>query len=171
MPKLTRDKYIVYIDASFGGETPQWFKIGKSLSSLATELNPDVSVEKNILGETFVTDNGYSPQTTVEPYYANTDDAIYEKILDIALNRKTGDACRTKIMEVVVSGSGDTGAAGRHRAWVEDVIVKPTSFGGDTSGVAIPFDVYFDGNRQEGDVDYAGDYRTSEPTFVDRTGA
>ena len=162
MAKLTRGRYIVYIDANFGTGTPDWFKVGKSLTSLTVELNPDVTIERDILDEVSATDNGYSPQTSVDPYYANPDDKIYDKILDIAMNRKTGDDCKTSIMEVVVED--DT--AESHKAWTEDILVKPTSTGGDTAGFAIPYDVYFGGKRKEGTVTYSNDdYKSGTPTF------
>ena len=168
MAKLTRGKYIVYIDASFGGETANWFKVGKSLSSLAVELNPDVSTERNIFDEVYATDNGYTPQTSVDPYYANPDDAIYTKIRDIAMNRLTGDECRTKIMEVIIENDESP----TYSAWTEDVLVKPTSTGGDTAGFSIPFDVYFDGNREEGTVAYSGGtYKNGTPAFTSKIGA
>lgn len=163
MAKLTRDRYIVYIDASFGEGEENWYKVGKSLSSLDVELNPDVSTERNIWDETYATDNGYTPQTSVDPYYADPDDEIYEKILDIAMNRKTDGDCRTKIMEVVVADD----AADTHKAWVEDILVKPTKTGGETAGFSIPFDVYFDGNRKEGTVAYTGGtYKNGTPKFT-----
>lgn len=163
MAKLTRGRYIVYIDASFGDGEEKWYKVGKSLSSLDVELNPDVSTERNIWDETYATDNGYTPQTSVDPYYADPDDEIYEKILDIAMNRKTDGDCRTKIMEAVISD--DT--ADTHKAWVEDILVKPTKTGGETAGFSIPFDVYFDGNRQEGTVTYTGGtYKNGTPKFT-----
>ena len=162
MGKLTRGKYIIYLDASFGGSSPQWVKIGKSLSSLTVELNPDVSTERNILDEVYATDNGYTPQTSVDPYYANPDDAIYAKIRDIAMNRLTGDACRTKIMEVLMDEESEISG----KAWTEDVLVKPTSTGGDTAGFAIPFEVYFDGDRKEGQVEFEGSYKTGDPVFT-----
>lgn len=168
MAKLTRGRYIVYIDASFGSGEPQWFKVGKSLSSLAVELNPDVTTERNIFDEVYATDNGYTPQTSVDPYHANPDDAIYEKIRDIAMNRLVGDACRTKIMEVIVED--DEGSS--HSAWTEDVLIKPTSTGGDTAGFAIPFDVYFDGGREEGTVAYTGgNYKNGTPSFTANSAA
>ena len=168
MAKLTRGRYIVYIDASFGSGDPVWFKVGKSLSSLAVELNPDVSTERNILDEVSATDNGYTPQTSVDPYHANPDDAIYEKIRDIAMNRLVGDECKTRIMEVIVEDDEATS----HSAWVEDVLIKPTSTGGDTAGFAIPFDVYFDGNREEGKVSFTGgDYKKGTPEFTANSAA
>lgn len=168
MSKLTRGRYIIYIDASFGGETPIWFKIGKSLSSLTVDLNPDVSTDKNIFDEVYATDNGYTPQTSVEPYHANPEDEIYEKIRDIAMNRRVGDVCRTKIMEVIIEDE----EASTHSAWTEDILVKPTSTGGDTAGFAIPFNVYFDGGREEGEISYSGgNYKTGTPTFTANSAA
>ncbi len=163
MAKLTRGRYIVYIDASFGSGEPQWFKVGKSLSSLSVDLNPDVTTERNILDEVSATDNGYTPQASIDPYHANPDDAIYEKIRDIAMNRLVGDACRTKIMEAII----EDGEGSSHSAWTENVLVKPTSTGGDTAGFAIPFDVYFDGGREEGTVAYTGgNYKNGTPAFT-----
>lgn len=163
MSKLTRGRYIIYIDASFGGDTPEWFKIGKGLTSLQVDLNPDVTVERDITDEVSATDNGYTPQASIDPFYANPEDAIYEKIRNIAMNRLTGDACKTKIMEVIVDDEESTS----YPAWTENILVKPTSTGGDTTGFAIPFDVYFDGGRKEGTVTYTGGtYKTGTPEFA-----
>lgn len=168
MAKLERNRYIVYIDASFGGETPNWFKIGKNLTGFTVELNPDTSSEKNIWLETYTTDNGYAPSASVDTYYANPEDAIYDKLFEIAMDRLTGDACKTKIMEVVVEND----EAEAYSAWTEDIIVKPTSTGGDTSGFAIPYSISFDGGRERGKVSYdAGGYMKGTPSFTPNTGA
>ena len=45
---------------------------------------------------------------------------------------------------------------------MEDVIVKPQSYGGDTAGVSIPFEISFNGNRQEGTVTIT----SGVPTFT-----
>ena len=146
--KLERKALAHYLDSSFGGTAPAWFLLGSDLEELSVELNPDVESVENILGETSVRDNGYEPSTTVDPYYANPEDAIYPKLRDIALERKKGDACKSKILEVIIE---DTEAQ-THLAFQEDVIVKPTSYGGGVEGVAIPFDVHFAGNRKKGTV-------------------
>ena len=146
MAKLERKAYATYIDASFGGVSPIWFLIGKDIEDMSVELNPDLETRKNIIGETTVVDNGYEPSMTADPYYANPDDAIYEKIKDIAMKRLQGDACKTKILEVIVDPEDE----GTHEAYTENVIVKPNSYGGDTSGFAIPFSINFDGGREEG---------------------
>ncbi len=66
------------------------------------DLGPDTATVKNILDETDVNDNGYEPSLSVETYYANTEDAIYEKIKSIALDRLVGDDCKSKYLEVLI---------------------------------------------------------------------
>lgn len=158
MAKLERKALAHYLDSTFGGEAASWFLLGADIEELSVELNPDVETVSNILGETSIRDNGYEPSTTADPYYANPDDAIYEKIRDIALERQKGDACKTKILEVIIEDTKETS----YLAFIEDVVVKPTSYGGGTDGVAIPFDVHFAGNRKKGTVTIAD----GVPTFT-----
>ena len=147
--KLERKAYALYLDSAFNAEgLGNWFLIGKDIEDMSVELNPQTESVKNILGETSVKDSGYEPSVTADPYYANPDDAIYPKIKEIAMERKKGDACKTKVLEVIIKDTGDP----THEAYTEDVIVKPTSYGGDTTGFAIPFQIHFDGNRQKGTV-------------------
>lgn len=155
--KLKRSHLIHYIDASFGDGEPKWFLIGKDVEDMSVELNPDTETKKNILDETSTQDNGYEPSVDVDTYYANTNDSIYEKIKNIAMNRLTGDDCSTKILEVVCDKK-----EGPFDAWIEDIVVKPKSYGGKTGGVAIPYTISFDGNRKKGTVTVAD----KVPTFL-----
>ena len=144
--KLKRSYLLHFIDASFGtGESPKWYLIGKDIDDMSVELSPDTSTVKNILDETSVNDNGYEPTLAAGTYYANTGDSSYPKIKDIAMNRLTGDDCKTKILEVLIDKK-----TGPYDAWIEDCIVKPQSYGGAQGGVNIPFNVTFDGNRKQG---------------------
>lgn len=158
--KLKRSYLLHYIDASFGGTTPNWFLIGKDIEDLSVELNPDTSTVKNILDETVTQDNGYEPSISADTYYANTGDAIYEKIKDICMNRLTGDSCKTKILEVLIDKT-----TGAYDAWQEDCMIKPQSYGGPQGGINIPFNVGFDGNRQKGTATIAD----KVPTFTATT--
>lgn len=159
--KLNRSHLLTYIDSSFGGTTA-WYLLGKDIEDASVELNADTEVKKNILDETTVQDNGYEPTMDLDTYYANPDDAIYSTIKDIAMNRKMGDACKTKILEVLVDKT-----TGAYDAWTEDVIIKPQSYGGPQGGVNIPFNIQFDGNRVKGGVTF--DSTTHAPTFTAAT--
>lgn len=159
--KLEREALMHFIDSTFSGDgSPKWFLVGKDIEEMSVELNPDTETTKNILGETTVKDNGYEPSMSADPYYANPEDAIYPKLRDIAMNRLKGDKCKTQLLEVIVENTENP----THKAWIEDVIIKPQSYGGDTSGVAIPFDVLFDGNRKEGTVSIASGVPTFTPS-------
>lgn len=162
MGKLKRSHLLHYIDASFGEGTPNWYLIGKDIEELAVELNPDTATIKNILDETVTNDNGYEPSVSVDTYYANVNDNIYEKIKDIAMNRLTGDDCKTKLLEVIIDNT-----TGTYSAWQEDVIIKPQSYGGPQGGVNIPFNISFNGNRTKGTVTITD----KKPTFVTDTEA
>lgn len=159
--KLKRSAHLFYIDTTFGGSTPSWYLVGKDVEDMSVELNPDVETKKNILDETTVNDNGYEPSISVDTYYANPSDGdFYTKIKNIAMNRLTGDSCKTKILEVLVDK-----ATGPFDAWIEDAVIKPQSYGGAQGGISIPYNVHFNGNRKTGTATLAD----RVPTFTEAT--
>lgn len=162
--KLARKALVHYLDSSFKDtvSTASWFKVGVDIEEMSVELNPDIETKKNIWGESRAEDNGYEPSMDADPYYANPSDTIYPKLRDIAMDRLTGDDCKTLIMEVIIE---DTEAA-KHLAYIEEVIVKPQSYGGGTSGMNIPYSVSFNGGRKKGYVT-ATSLETGNPEFTE----
>lgn len=160
--KLKRSYLLHYINTVFGtnGENPEWFLIGRDIEDLSVELNPEVESVKNILDEIVTDDKGYEPSISADTYYANTNDTIYPQLKNIAMNRLTGDDCKTQVLEVLIDTTGTS-----HTAWVEDCIVKPQSYGGAQGGVNIPYNISFNGNRKEGTVTITN----KVPTFVETT--
>lgn len=145
MGKIERKYLAHFIDASFNGSATNYVRLGKDLEEYAEELNPDVEVNQNILGEQNVIHNGYEVQSEVDPYYAEEGDPLWDKLQSIANNRSTGTACMTTRVDLLMTASGTVSWAYR-----EDVYIVPNSLGGDTSGVQIPFTVYNTGNRVPG---------------------
>lgn len=145
--KLQRSHLRHLIDSTFKDTTPNWFLLGKDIEDMSVDLSPSTTTVKNILDETSVNDEGYEPSITADPYYANPGDDIYPKLKDIAMNRLKGDDCKTKYMEILIDKVSETN---EYDAWVEDCIVKPTSYGGSQGGVNIPFTVTPCGNRTKG---------------------
>lgn len=153
--KLKRSAHLFYIDASFGGSTPEWYLVGKDVQDMSIELNPETETIKNILDETNVNDNGYEPSVSIDTFYAEPKaGTIYTKIKDIMMNRKTGDDCKTKCLEVLVDKT-----SAPYDAWVEDCMVKPQSYGGGQGGVSIPTNVAFCGNREQGTASFGNSFR------------
>lgn len=149
--KLPRAAYVTYL--SF--DKKEWTAIGKDTDSLSYELNPDVETTKNVLGETLVNHSGFQPELAVDTYYARTEDAIYSKILDIAMNRKFDEASTAAytmecVLDESVEESKKKTLAGK--AWMEKVVVIPQSTGGELAGFGLPFNVNPNGERIEGTV-------------------
>lgn len=132
-----------------------WTLLGKDTDAMSMALNPDVETNKNILGETTVNNNGFSPELALDSYKARTEDAIYEQIKDIAMNRKTDEATTgAYLLEAIltdeVKNSDTTTLTGE--AWMENVVVVPQEYGGDTSGFNLPFTIHMNGGRTAGKV-------------------
>lgn len=146
--KIERKYMAHYIDTTFGGTTPSWYRIGEDLEEYNVELNPDTELVKNILGSTRFDHNGFEPSADADPFYARIDDPLFEKLQDVVDNRHTGDQSKTDTLEVHLWEEGT--ATGSYVAWKQPAYVIPTSYGGDTSGYQIPFTVNYVGQRVKG---------------------
>lgn len=149
-------KYLAhYLDAAFDTtyESTDYVLLGKDLEEFTVELNPDVETKKNILGENSVSHKGYEASSTADPIYYDYDDKLSSKLMEIAMLRKDGDVCKTSYIEVLLKPAEDGSAPEVVRAVREDVYAIPQSYGGDTSGIQVPVEIKFAGNRVEGDFD------------------
>ena len=148
-------KYLAhYVDAAFDmtyADT-EYVRLGKNLEEYSEELNPDVEVTHNILGEQSVQHSGYEVQADVDPFYYETyDDTLSEKIMELANTRATGDKCKTSMVDVLLKpGASEDAEPTVVWAYREDVYLIPNSVGGDTTGVQTPFTLYKAGNRVKG---------------------
>lgn len=162
MPKIERKLMAHLVDASFGGESAEWVRLGKDLEEYNVDLSPDTEISKNILGESTFKHNGYEVTSEADPYYADSEDALFAKLQEIIDTRATGDTCKTKCLEVHL-WDGDESAG--YAAYQQECYVIPSSYGGDTSGYQIPFTVYYTGSRTKGTYDPKG------KTFTEATEA
>ena len=166
MGKLNREALAHYIDTSWNKKVADASKavfeiIGDDIEEMSVELNADTSQVKNILGQTRTQDNGYSPSMDADPFYADPDKKLYPKLRDIAMERLKGDDCKTLMLEVIVEDM----EASTHVAYLREVTVKPTSYGGGTEGFNIPFNVSEDGAWEKGTVT-AESVKNGAPVFT-----
>lgn len=165
--KLNREALAHYIDAAWNlkltdVDKAEFELIGDDIEEMSVEMNPDTSQVKNILGQSRTVDNGFAPTMSADPWYADPDKKIYTKLRDIALEQKKGDERKTLMLEVIVE---DTEAT-NHLAYVREVKVTPTSYGGGTEGFNIPFNVEFDGGFIKGTVT-AESIKAGSPVFTE----
>lgn len=166
MSKLERSALAHYLDTTWNKKVADASKatfeiIGDDIEEMSVEMNSDTSQIKNILGQIKTVDNGYSPSMDADPFYADVDSELYPKLRDIAMERLKGDECKTLLLEVIVEDLKAT----THTAYVREVMVKPTSYGGGTEGFNIPFNVSEDGAWVKGTVT-AASVKEGKPAFT-----
>ena len=171
MAKLNREALAHYLDTAWNKKVADASKaefeiLGDDIEEMSVELNADTSQVKNILGQTKTIDNGFTPSMSADPWYANTESKLYPHLRDIVLEQLKGDERKTLMLEVIVE---DTEAE-THLAYVREVKVTPTSYGGGTEGFNIPFTVDFDGAYAKGTVT-ADSIKAGAPVFTAEAGS
>ena len=146
--KMQRKFFQTFVDSSMNGTTPSYYRLGKDLEEFNIELNPDTTSGKNILGETTFTHNGYEVSASAEPFYAREGDALFDALQAIIDTGAQYDGCATTLVEVHLWDEGTT--TGTYKAYQQPCYLVPTSYGGDTSGYQIPFNVNYVGEKVAG---------------------
>ena len=148
--KIKRKFMAHYVDAALAGtETPSYVRLGADLEEYNTEMNANVETKNNILGETSVTLDSYQPQAGVEPYFAVIGDPMFARLQKIIDERQTLDDLKTTVVEVHL-WEEHTEKTGSFVAYQEEAIIEVSSYGGDTAGYQIPFNLHYTGNRKKG---------------------
>lgn len=129
-------------------------RLGKDLEEYNVEMNANVETKNNILGEASVTLDSYQPQASVEPYYAVVGDALFERLQAIVDERQTLDDLKTDVVEVHLwEPASTTEGNTSFVAYCEEAIIEVSSYGGDTTGYQIPFNLHHTGSRVKGVFD------------------
>lgn len=166
MGKLNREALAHYLDTEWNKKVADASKavfeiLGEDIEEMSVEMNPETEQRKNILGQTKTVDSGFTPTMSADPWYANTDSKLYSHMKEIVFEQLKGDERKTLMLEVVVE---DTEAE-THTAYLREVKVTPTSYGGGTEGFNIPFTVDFDGAYAKGTVT-AESVKAGAPVFT-----
>lgn len=147
--KIERKYMAHFLNATFGGDagTASYVRLGKDLEEYSPELSANVEKKQNILGQTSVTIDSYQKQGEVSPYYAEKGDPLFEKLQAIIDGDLVLDNLKTDIVEVKLWESGTSDA---FSAVKEECYIEVSSYGGDTTGYQIPFNVHYTGIKTKG---------------------
>ena len=148
--KIERKYMAHYLNAAFGSGTASYVRLGSDLEEYSPELSANVEKKNNILGQTSVVIDSYQKQGEVAPYYAEKDDPLFEKLQAIIDGDLTLDNLKTDIVEVKLWDEASTGAS---PAVKEECYIEVVSYGGDTTGYQIPFNVHYTGVKTAGTFD------------------
>ena len=155
MAKIERKYLAHYISAGEGA----FERLGKDLEEFSPELAAQVDTKKNILGESSVVISGYEKTGAVEPYYAESDSALFAKLQAIIDGDLVLDDLKTEVVEVKL---WEQAVDGKYPAVKEQAYIEVTSYGGDTTGYQIPFTLHFTGEKVKGSFDIAAKEFTAE---------
>ena len=150
MAKIERKYLAHFINAAAPGGEVVYERLGKDLEEFSPELSAQVDKKKKILGETSVTISSYEKSGSVEPYYAEKDSKLFQRLQSILDDALVLDALKTDVVEVKLweRAEGTVYPAIREEAYIEI-----TSYGGDTTGYQIPFTVHYTGVKVKGSFD------------------
>lgn len=155
--QIVRKWMVHLLDANFGSGTPAWYRFGRDLQEYNVEMNPDTETRKNICGNNTFIHNGYEISGENDTFYARINDPLFGKLQDIVDYQKTGDACKTSALEVHTWEETETDV---FKAAKQDCYVVPNSYGGDTGGYQIPYQVHYVGDK------VMGTYNAQTKTFT-----
>ena len=143
-----------------------WEALGKDNDDLSKELNPDVETSKNVLGETTVTHSGYEPEIGVDPYYIDPSRKMYKHLAEVAIEEKYGEADVLGYFgEAHFTAANPNTKKMTGFVYIRQAYFVPQSVGGDTSGWAIPVNIYPIGAVTKKNIVY--DMTTNEATITD----
>lgn len=158
---IKRKEFMLFADASDKGDgsTPEWEIVGKKIEDMSLEMNPNVETMTDITGSVETTLDKYEKQTSVSPYYARRDSKFAAWLYNVVREEKTlSDVERTFLCVNIFAGSD-----GAFDAWTQKAIVAVQSFGGNTKGVQIPYNIHWIGEKTFGTVAISDGVPTFSP--------
>lgn len=144
MAKIERKYMAHYVDAAVPGAspgTPNYVRLGKDLEEYSPELSANVEKKSNILGETSTMLTSYEKSGSVEPYYAEKGDDLFVRLQGIVDGCLVLDDCNTTVVEVHLWEEEDPEKG--FPAIKDDAVIEVVSYGGDSTGYQIPFNLHY----------------------------
>ncbi len=147
MAKIKRNLFKTFINTAKGSTAAAYEVLGTDLEELNIEMGANVVKQANILGETSVAIDKYEKQASVEPYKADSGTGLYTRLKAIIDNEETLDDLKTDVVHVDLM---ETASTGSYPAIKEEAIIEVVSYGGNTEGFQIPFNLHMTGKRTKG---------------------
>ena len=125
-------------------------KLGSGVEEMNIDLAPNVVKKQDITGvnETYI--DKYEVTQSVEPYFAVVGDPLFDWLQKVAEERRTLDDLNTNAIDVKL---WEEPTNGKYPAMREKCVVAVKSYGGNTEGYQIPFDVNRTGEVEHGVFD------------------
>lgn len=144
MEKIQRNQMAHFLQVG-----DEYIRLGRDLEEYQPKIKARVEKSTDILGRTSVHILGYEKQGTVAPYYARQGDPLFEMLQSILDGGLLPQDCQVFLVEAKLWLTQD----GVCPAIREECFLEVTSYGGDTSGYQVNFNIHYTGNRTCGTFD------------------
>jgi len=148
MAKIERKGFATFIMAQTS--TPAYELIGTDLEELNVDMNANVVKTANILGISSVSIDKYEKQSSIDPYKADSGTDLFIWLKEILDDELVLDDLNTTVVQCDLFGTETTGS---YPAIEEDAMVEIVSYGGNTEGFQIPYNIHYKGIRRKGTFD------------------
>ena len=140
--RIKREEFKLFADVG-ASSAPEWELQGGRIEDMSLEMNPNVETVTDVTGVTETTLDKYEKQTSVSPYYAKRDSKMAAWLYNVVREEKTlSDVEKTFCVVNIFAGSD-----GAYDAWTQKGVVAVQSFGGDTKGLQIPYNIHWIGEK------------------------
>ena len=140
--RIKREEFKLFADVG-ASSTPEWELQGGRIEDMSLEMNPNVETVTDVTGVTETTLDKYEKQTSVSPYYAKRNNKMSAWLYNVVRDEKTlSDVEKTFCVVNIFAGSD-----GAYDAWTQKGVVAVQSFGGDTKGLQIPYNIHWIGEK------------------------
>lgn len=143
---VKREEFKLFADVS-STASPEWELQGDKVEDLSIEMNPNVETTTDVTGNTTTTLDKYEEQTSVEPYRCKKDSKFFPVLYGIVKYKKTLSDVERNFLCVNIFANA---ATGQYDAWTQKGVIAVQSYGGDTAGLAIPYNIHWTGKRTYG---------------------
>ena len=145
--KIERKYMAHFLNAAFDSGTASYCRLGNDLEEYSPELSANVEKKNNIRANMGVTIHRTQNPGEGQPFFPENNDPLFEKLQAIIDGDLTLDDLKTDIVEVKLWGEASANA---YPAIKEECYIEIVSYGGDTTGYQIPFNVHYTGVKTKG---------------------
>jgi CRISPR/Cas system-associated protein Cas5 (RAMP superfamily) len=153
---IKRSDFMTLADVGLA-EAKEWELIGDKVEEMMLAMNPNVETVTDITGNTTTTLNKYEVQTDVTPMRAKKESKLAKWLYEVVKEEKTLSDVEKEFLCVNVFDESTTGVEPDiktvYAAWTQKGVVAVQSYGGNSSGLDIPFNIHWIGKKTHGTFD------------------
>lgn len=144
--------------ADVGTDAKEWELIGDKIEEMMLNMNPNVETVTDVTGNTTTTLDRYEVQTDVTPMRAKKESELAKWLYEVVRDEKTlsdveKEFLCVNIFDATTTTTGvdpDIVTTTVYAAWTQNAVVAVQSYGGNTQGLDIPFNIHWTGKRTHG---------------------